>query len=122
MRTRIMKIALLAIVSFGATAASAESLANWPPTTTTVSSQPSANQRAVYGYVVTDAAARTVSIDSTSRFLNVTRLETVKINVDGKSVTWKFDTLGTQPFQLASIIPEARNVTVYVTESPYYLR
>ena len=50
----------------------------------------------------------------------MTRLETIRINVGGKSVTWMFDTLGTASFPLANIIPGAGDVTVYVTENPAY--
>lgn len=52
--------------------------------------------------------------------MNVTRLETVKINVGGKTVTWTFDTLGSAPFPLARIIPGAEGATVYVAENPAY--
>jgi hypothetical protein len=50
--------------------------------------------------------------------LNVTRQETVKINVGGKSVVWSFDTLGTPSFPLSKVIPGAEGITVYVAESP----
>lgn len=83
-------------------------------------SQPTANQLAPYGYATPSAAARVVNIDSSTKYLNVTRLETIRINVGGKSVTWMFDTLGTASFPLAKIIPGAEGVTVYVTENPAY--
>jgi hypothetical protein len=41
----------------------------------------------------------------------VTRLETVKINVGGKSVVWTFDTLGTAPFPLSKIVSGAEGIT-----------
>lgn len=48
------------------------------------------------------------------------RLETIQINAGGKSVTWKFDTLGTASFPLSKAIPGFDNVTVYVAENPSY--
>ncbi len=63
---------------------------------------------------------RVVNIDSGTKYLNVTRLETIRINVGGKSVIWMFDTLGTASFPLAKIIPGTDGVTVYVAENPAY--
>ena len=57
-------------------------------------SSPTQDQRAPFGYVVASPADRIVNIEGRSKYLNVTRLETVQINVIGKSVTWKFDTFG----------------------------
>lgn len=84
-------------------------------------SEPTANQLARYGYSSSAVAARVVLVDSSTKYLNVTRLETVQIKVGGKSVTWTFDTLGTAPFPLSRIIPGAEGVTVYVAENPAYL-
>ena len=81
---------------------------------------PSANAQARYGYPATETADREVTLAGGSQYLNVTRMETVRINVAGKSVVWTFDTLGTQPFPLSKVIPGADGVTVYVNESPYY--
>ena len=67
------------------------------------------------------AAARVVSIDAGTKYLNVTRLETVQIKVGGKSVTWMFDTLGTASFPLSKVIPGTDGVTVYVAENPAYI-
>ena len=83
-------------------------------------SQPTANELARYGYATSGAAARVVKIDSGTKYLNVTRLETVRFDLGSKSVTWKFDTLGTAPFSLAKVIPGAEGVTVYVAENPAY--
>lgn len=83
--------------------------------------QPSPNQLAPYGFEVSSTAERVADVSSGTRFLNVTRLETVRINVGDKSVVWRFDTLGTAPFSLAKIIPGLDGVTVYVTENPMYL-
>lgn len=56
-----------------------------------------------------------------AKYLNVTRMETVQINVAGKSVTWTFDTLGTPNFPLSKIIPGVEGITVYVSENPNLL-
>lgn len=81
---------------------------------------PSSNQLAPYGYAATKGADREVTLTSASKYLNVTRLETVKINVGGKSVAWTFDTLSTASFPLAKVIPGTDGVIVYVTENPSY--
>ena len=79
---------------------------------------PTANQLAQFGYAATKNADREVSLPGGGKYLNVTRLETVKVNVGGKSVVWTFDTLGTAPFPLSKIVPGADGITVYVTENP----
>lgn len=79
--------------------------------------QPSVREQALLGYAVSGAADRVVAIDGTTPYLNVTRFETVQINVGGKSVTWRFDTFGTPSFTLDKIVPGAGNVTVYVAPS-----
>ena len=79
---------------------------------------PTANQLAPFGYAATKNADREVSLPGGSKYLYVTRLETVKINVGGKSVVWTFDTLGAAPFPLSKIVPGADGITVYVTENP----
>lgn len=65
-------------------------------------------------------ADREITVVSGSNYLNVTRLETIKINVGGKSVVWTFDTLGTAPFPLSKVVPGADGITVYVAENPAY--
>lgn len=80
----------------------------------------SVSQLAPYGYAATKSADREVTLTSASKYLNVMRLETVKINVGGKSVVWTFDTLGTAAFPLAKVIPGADGVMVYVAENPAY--
>ena len=79
---------------------------------------PTATQLAPFGYAATKNADREVSLPGGSKYLYVTRLETVKINVGGKSVVWTFDTLGAAPFPLSKIVPGADGITVYVTENP----
>jgi hypothetical protein len=81
---------------------------------------PTANQLAPYGYAATINPDREVSLPSGSKYLNVTRLETVRITVGGKSVVWTFDTLGTTAFPLARILPGTEGITVYVSENPMY--
>lgn len=124
MKTNFTKIALLSVLSLaGATAALAEDdVASrlWLRQVQESKGEPTANQLAPYGYATTGAAAREVSINSGTKYLNVTRLEAVKINVDGKSVTWSFDTLGTNAFPLSKIVSGAEGVTVYVAENPSY--
>lgn len=79
---------------------------------------PTANQLAPYGYAATKGADREVTLTSSSKYLNVTRLETIKINIDGNSTVWTFDTLGTAAFSLAQIIPGMDGITVYVAQEP----
>ena len=62
---------------------------------------PTANQLAPFGYAATKNADREVSLPSGGKYFNVTRLETLKLNVGGKSVVWTFDTLGTAAFPLS---------------------
>lgn len=74
------------------------------------------------GAAVSGGASRVVNLDNTSKYLNVVQMETVQINVGGKSVTWNFDTLGTPVFPLSKIIPGAPSgITVYVSQDNRYL-
>lgn len=81
---------------------------------------PTAKEAARYGYAAAKASEREVGLPAGSRHLNVTRLETVRIDVAGKRVDWTFDTFGTAAFPLSNVIPGAGGITVYVTESPLY--
>lgn len=127
MKTNTTQLILIAALGFAVTGTSyahedyseGQSL-HWISHVAESKSQPTANQLAPYGYATSSAAARVVTIDSGTKYLNVTRLETIRINVGGKSVTWTFDTLGTASFPLAKVIPGADGVTVYVTENPAY--
>lgn len=113
MKTKFVTLTLIAALSTaGATSAFAQEDHS--------RSQPTANQLAPYGYTSSANAARAINVDSNTRHMNVTRLETVKINVGGKTVTWTFDTLGTAAFPLARIIPGAEGVTIYVAENLAY--
>lgn len=73
-----------------------------------------------YGYALDVKPGREVNLTKSSRYLNVERLEIVRINVAGKSLTWKFDTASLMPFSLSKILPEAEGITVYVSENPDY--
>ena len=84
------------------------------------SASPTPEQRAPYGYATSGTPERGVHLRPGTNYLNVTRLETVRIDIGGNSVVWTFDTLGTQSFPLSNIVPEATDVTVYVEESPLY--
>lgn len=128
MKTTLTKIALIAslgaIVTTPALAHedySESGSLHWLQHVSESKGQPTANQLAPFGYASTGTAARVVSIDGSTKYLNVTRLETVQIKASGKSVTWMFDTLGTSPFPLSKIIPGADNVMVYVAENPAYI-
>lgn len=82
--------------------------------------QPTAQQLAPYGYAAKGTADRTVVLDGSSRYVNVTRLETVEIDVGGKRFVWKFDTFGTPNFPLAKIAPSGLKVDgiqVYVSDN-----
>ena len=84
------------------------------------SGKSAAHAPAPYGYATAAAPARDVRLADGTGFLNVTRLETVRIVVAGKTVTWKFDTLSTNAFPLSKIVPGADGITVFVSESPHY--
>ena len=73
-----------------------------------------------YGAAASPAAAgRTIVIGSNTRWINVTRGETVKLAVNGQERTWTFD--GMLPsFKLGAIDSQdalAQNVMVYVESS-----
>lgn len=73
-----------------------------------------------YGYATRVSPDREVNLSSNSKYLNVARLETVRINIAGKSVIWKFDTNNLNQFPLSKIVPGADGITVYLAESPAY--
>jgi hypothetical protein len=127
MKTNISKISLVVALglSVAGTAYAHEDYSeagtnHWISHVADSKGSPSANQLAPYGYAATKGADREIALTSASKHLNVTRLETVKINVGGKSVAWTFDTLGTASFPLAKVIPGTDGVTVYVKENPSY--
>ena len=127
MKTKYSKLALIAAIGLAAAGTSyahedySEAGTNhWLSHVSESKSAPTANQLASFGYAATKNADREITLAGGSKYLNVTRLETVKINVGGKSVVWTFDTLGTAPFPLSKIVSGAEGITVYVTENPAY--
>lgn len=111
MKTNITQLTLLAALSIvGASTAYADNHAPYWPAASTSAAY--ADDHAPYGHATSTAATRQVNIDSGTKYLNVTRFETVQLNVAGKSVTWTFDTLGKTPFPLSKVIPGADDVTV----------
>lgn len=83
-------------------------------------SQPTAQQLAPFGYAASGRADQVITLDGTSRYVNVTRLETVEFDIGGKRFAWKFDTLGTPSFPLAKIAPrgvKVDDIQVYVSEN-----
>ena len=127
MKTKFSKLALIAAISLAGAGTSyahedysEARIDHWLRHVSESQSAPTANQLAPFGYAATKNADREITLASGSKYLNVTRLETVKINVGGKSVVWTFDTLGTAPFPLSKIVPGADGITVYVTENPSY--
>ena len=95
MKTTLTKIALIASLSaIGTTAAMAHEdyseggSMHWLQHVSESKGQPTANQLAPFGYASTGAAARVVSIDAGTKYLNVTRLETVQIKVGGGGVVF----------------------------------
>ncbi len=57
-------------------------------------------------------------VNADTRYINVTRLETVALKVGDKTVNWTFDTLGTNSFPLSKVVRRGDKVTVYLEESP----
>ena len=127
MKTKFSQLALIAAISLAAAGTSyahedySEAGTNhWLSHVSEAKGAPTANQLAPYGYAASRNADREVTLSSGSKYLNVTRLETIKINRGGKSVVWTFDTLGTASFPLSKIVSGADGITVYVTENPAY--
>lgn len=118
--TRPLLAALFVVAEMAAGLAQARQVTKTDQQFTLPPQTPPVGQQAPYGYPVAGNATRTITIDQKTRYVNVTRLETVTINAGGKSVTWSFDTLDTRSFALSQILPGVDNVTVYVSESPLY--
>jgi len=112
MRTMHTHLARLAVAS--AIAAMAPAFANHPPASPNL------------GTPLHEASAgRTITLDTGTKWVNVTGGETVKFVAGGKSFSWNFDTYGSDPvFDLNRIAPEGilsgRPVTVYVSPDPLY--
>ena len=59
---------------------------------------------------------RTIHVTPGTRYINVLYSETVNLDVNGQTTTWKFD--GVKPVvNLQDIVPAAPNVKVYVEPS-----
>ncbi len=127
MKRNIIGLTLIALLGgIGSTAALAHEdyseggSLHWISHVAEAKSQPSANEQAPFGYAVNGSADRAIDIGPGTQYLNVTRLETIRINAGGKSVTWKFDTLNTSSFPLSKVISGLDGITVYVAENPSY--
>jgi hypothetical protein len=78
-----------------------------------------------YGHAAPETAAgRVITLDGDSKYVNVENGETVTMRVNGKAITWSFDTLpGITSFDLQTIAPqdvEAGAIRVYVADNPLY--
>lgn len=120
-------VVLAALILAAATGTSAHSeysesgSAHWLEHVGAQSNPPTERQLAPYGYAAPGAApSRLIVVGKETRHLNVEQLETVAIQVDGKTVNWTFDAFPRRSFSLSKIIPGADGVTVYVSESPLY--
>lgn len=126
MQTTLIKLALLtALTAAGTTSALANqgfsgSDAHLPGGGYERGGHPSAVTLAPYGHATEAAPLREVRLADSNGYLNVTRGETVRIIAADKTVTWTFDTLGTNSFPLSKIVPGAEGITVFVSESPLY--
>lgn len=68
------------------------------------------------------AVQRTVRINNSTKYINVERYETLKIENDtGQSFVWRFDTLGEKNFPLKVIAPSnfLAGVTRVFVRTPY---
>ena len=62
---------------------------------------------------------RTIRVTPDTRYINVLYSETVNLDVNGQTTTWKFD--GVKPVvSLRDIVPGAPNAHVWVTPSDRY--
>jgi hypothetical protein len=73
---------------------------------------------------LTSAATRTITVTSSTKYVNVDQGDVVTFVVNGKSFTWQFDTLRpSDSFDLSAIAPSgvsAPLVTIYVAPNPIY--
>ncbi|SBT09250.1 conserved hypothetical protein [Candidatus Accumulibacter aalborgensis] len=63
---------------------------------------------------------RVLSVDSGSSYRKGTRLETVQVDLDGRSITWTLDTFGTTSSPLSKNVAVAEGITVHMTEHRAY--
>ncbi|MDD2765346.1 MAG: CzcE family metal-binding protein, partial [Opitutaceae bacterium] len=88
MKTKFSKLALIAAIGLAAAGTSyahedysEAGTYHWLSHVSESKSAPTANQQASFGYAATKNADREITLASGSKYLNVTRLETVKINI-----------------------------------------
>lgn len=70
------------------------------------------------------SAERTINLSSGKKYINVEQGEVVQFVKDGRTFTWRFDTLGTPVFDLSEIAPAGfvgRGIKVYVSPDPITL-
>lgn len=68
-----------------------------------------------------EAADRSITLSSTTKWVNVTDGEVVRFNKDGRSFAWRFSTLNGAPFDLSAIAPagvDVKGVRVFVDADP----
>ena len=68
-----------------------------------------------------EAANRSITLSSTTKWVNVADGEVVRFNKDGRSFAWRFSTLNDAPFDLSAIAPaglDVKGVRVYVAADP----
>jgi hypothetical protein len=104
---------LVSLIALAAVVASAPGLANHPSVSP------------FYGSPVHGSAKsldRSIAIDSSTRWVNVTGGETIQFRVGGESFLWHFDTYNYSPvFDLREIAPGGsidRPIKVYVSPHP----
>lgn len=79
-----------------------------------------------YGTVVPDSSiGRLITVQPTSKYINVTNGETVTIAANGKTFSWQVNTLPSEAvFDLSKVAPQGvavSDVKVYVAPNPIYL-
>ena len=122
----IAVLAVSAISSLGSSAAfahedySKRGTLHWLEHVQARASSPTERELATYGYASNATPSRTVIVNADTRYINVTRLETVALKVGDKTINWTFATLGTNSFPLSKVVQGGDKVTVYLEESPLY--
>jgi len=125
-KSSIAVLAVSAISAFGSSAAFAHEdyseagTLHWLEHVQERASSPAERELAAYGYITNANPSRTLTVDSGTRHIKVTRLETVALKVGDRTVNWTADTLGTNSFPLSKVVPGADEVTVHIEENPLY--
>jgi hypothetical protein len=84
------------------------------------SGAPGLGRVAPLGHQVSGNSMRVIDLNNQRTAVSVMAGETVQFNLNGRSVTWVFDTVGTPTFRLAQIVPQAPDLMVYVSANPLY--